>query len=369
MASTTFTQHFTNLPSNEAGNKNMSAFSSSTASSLPRSERLRNVTATMDYVIATADGENNIQLIHSMLNVGGTMIRPVHKILGLIGTGSNPVAIIVQHEFLTNECEISTPLIDEIKECSTAAEIKALVAPEENGAVTYPGSACFAPAPWLANILLNEESKDPHVLILTAFASAIQFDSLHEIDSDFNDKAIDHAEDFALWAWGVSVGRITETKIAIRPDDGELLDHLNNRMKQCIMPTVDTAIASASAGDNTGVFLQLSTAISKQSEEAGIANLLRREEIARAIEREETKKDKSNKLHPSIMKMLLMASSTDGDQAANELPATCLSFFNKESEGLADQELRFQFEALGYPDVNFANIFCQQCSHRQLQIC
>ena len=291
MASTTFTQHFTNLPSNEAGNKNMSAFSSSTASSLPRSERLRNVTATMDYVIATADGENNIQLIHSMMNVGGTMIRPAHKIIGLIGTGTNPVAVIVQHEFLTNECEISTPLIEDINECSTAAEIKALVAPDENGAVTYPGSACFAPAPWLQDTLLNEESKDPAVLILAAFAEAIQFDSLHEDDPDFNDKAIDHAEDFALWAWGVSVGRITETKIAIRPDDGELLDHLNNRTKQCIMPTVETAMATASAGDNTGVLLQLSTAISKQSEEAGVANLLRREEIDRAIEREEKKKD------------------------------------------------------------------------------
>ena len=295
------------------------------------------------------------------------MIRPEHKILGLIGAGCKPVAIIVHHESLTNECEICTPLLNDIKECSTAAEIKALVAPNEDSEVTYPGSACFALAPWLSNTLLNEDSQEPFVLILAAFAAATQFDSLHENDPDFSDKALDHAEDFALWAWGVSAGRITETKIAIRPEDGELTDHLNSRMKQCIMPTVDTAIAAASAGDNASVFLQLSTAISKQSEEAGIANRLRREEIDRAIERDESKKDKTNKLHSSIMNMLLMAASIDGDQAANELPATCLSFFNKETEGLADQELRFQFEALGFQDVHFAHSFISNARIGNLQ--
>ena len=64
MASATYAQHFDNLPSNDQGNKNSAAFSAATASNLSQAARLKNVTASMDYVIATADGSNQIQLLH-----------------------------------------------------------------------------------------------------------------------------------------------------------------------------------------------------------------------------------------------------------------------------------------------------------------
>ena len=59
------------------------------------------------------------------------------------------------------------------------------------------------------------------------------------------------------------------------------------------------------------------------------------------------------KPNSSFMLMLLNASSTDGD-AAKEITATCRSFFNQETVGLADQQLLVLFRILGFTYVGFA---------------
>ncbi len=52
------------------------------------------------------------------------------------------------------ECNLVTPTINALRECSTATEVAELEAPDENGLVTYPGSASFLPAPWLADAVV-----------------------------------------------------------------------------------------------------------------------------------------------------------------------------------------------------------------------
>ena len=53
--------------------------------------------------------------------------------------------------------------------------------------------------------------------------------------------------------------------------------------------------------------------------------------------------------------MFLNASSTDGDRAAKEITATCCSFFNQETAGLAVQQLSVPFRELGFPDFGFTH--------------
>ena len=106
---------------------------------------------------------------------------------------------------LTAECNLVTLTIDALCECTTATatEVAELEAPDENGLVTYPGSASFLPAPWLADAVVAANSSDPFLLITVVNAAATAFDLEHEEDASFVTSAADHAGDFILWASGI----------------------------------------------------------------------------------------------------------------------------------------------------------------------
>ena len=64
------------LPPNDDGNKNITSFSEAMNKDLSEDERIKNLTEDMDEIIAFADGESKIQLVHSVTNLGGTRSRP-----------------------------------------------------------------------------------------------------------------------------------------------------------------------------------------------------------------------------------------------------------------------------------------------------
>ena len=71
--------------------------------------------------------------------------------------------------------------------------------------------------------ILNEDTMDPWELIVSILIAAAAFDASHKNDPDFeNYTATNHAEELALWLYGVYSGDIPETRLSIRPDDGEL---------------------------------------------------------------------------------------------------------------------------------------------------
>ena len=137
-----------------------------------------------------------------------------------------------------------------------------------------------------------------------------------------------------------------ETRYFVRPNDGEFEAFCDERHRHCILPTLNEP-APESNQANAAVLVQLTRSISRQTEEAETANLLRREKLQRMKEKDESKKDKTKKIHSSILNKMRMASSTDGDRAAGELVESCKAFMNSETTGLEDQELNLQFEDLG----------------------
>ena len=104
---------------------------------------------------------------------------------------------------LTDDCNLVTPTIDALCECTTATEVAELEAPDENSLVTYPGSASFLPAPWLADVVIAANSSDPFLLITVVNAAATAFDLEHEEDENYVTSATDHTGDFSVWAWGI----------------------------------------------------------------------------------------------------------------------------------------------------------------------
>ena len=119
------------------------------------------------------------------------------------GTGEIATAFEVNLITLTADCNLVTPTIDALRECTTATEVAELEAPDENGCVTYPGSASFLPAPWLADVVIAANSSDPFLLITVVNAAATAFDLEHEEDENYVTSATDHTGDFIVWAWGI----------------------------------------------------------------------------------------------------------------------------------------------------------------------
>ena len=82
----------------------------------------------------------------------------------LSGTGEIATAFEVNLITLTADCNLVTPIIDALRECTTSTEVAKLEAPDENCRVTYPGSASFLPAPWLADAVIAANSSNLMIL-------------------------------------------------------------------------------------------------------------------------------------------------------------------------------------------------------------
>eukprot|EP00957_Ditylum_brightwellii_P190265 14482835-Ditylum_brightwellii.AAC.1 len=110
-----------------------------------------------------------------------------------------------------------------------------------------------------------------------------------------------------------------------------------------------------SSSKTLSVLRQLSDSISGQNKHATTTNKLMEDNMSCIKENDDKKKDRLKKLHPSILKMIKMVSSTDGDKAADTMVQTCKDFMNCESAGLANQTLCFHFKDIGLNDVSFAH--------------
>ena len=83
------------------------------------------------------------------------------------------------------------------------------------------------------------------------------------------------------------------------------------------------------------------------------ANVLKRKEIKQRNEVSKQKKDRIKDMHPSILNMILMASSTDSE-FIGEYTESFKLFFNSKTQGYANLKLHHQFEDPGIHNVGYA---------------
>jgi hypothetical protein len=128
---------------NELGNKNTSTYTEAWSPDKSNSVRFQTLVSDINNVIFAADQDKNIHALQSFKVTGGTLLRPTTKLMCLLGTGSSATAFIIDKQSLLNPCNLITPTINELQECSNEDEVNAINAPDDGGAVTYPGSASF----------------------------------------------------------------------------------------------------------------------------------------------------------------------------------------------------------------------------------
>ncbi len=148
------------------------------------------------------DQDKKIHALHSFKVSGGTLLCPTTKLMCLLGLGSSATAFLVDKQSLLHPCNLVTPTINDLQECSEEDEVNAINAPHDNGAVTYPGSASFFAAPWLVNTIMDTGTSNYSKLIPAVNAAATKFNAKHKNDAEYTTSASNHAGGFILWAWG-----------------------------------------------------------------------------------------------------------------------------------------------------------------------
>ena len=82
-----------------------------------------------------------------------------------------------------------------------------------------------------------------------------------------------------------------------------------------------------------------------------------------AVNKEDEKKEKSVKWHPSTTKFVRNAASTDGITPATSIPLTFRRVINADSLGQADIELTEQMMGLGHEEIEWDLIFTNSIRH------
>ncbi len=129
------------------------------------------------------------------------------------------------------------------------------------------------------------------------------------------------------------------------------------RHAKCILPPLGAMGIQGATGQpghlEHEVFKSLGKGLKRMGEAADEANLLKQEEIKLRGDKDDKKKDCIKDMHPSISKMILMASALD-NEIQGEYAESFKAFYNSKNHGYANMELHHQFDAKGFHNVGFA---------------
>ena len=284
----TWANWFINHPSNDAGNKNLPAFSSTLDADFSNEAKLKDLVEEIDTVILAANVNKKLALFHSPKNFGGTRTRPDDKVACLIGLGNKATPVIFDLESAFQSLRIRVPGVFELAACTAAEEMAALEVPGENAIIGMEGLAIYIPGPVLRNVIIELATKDPFELIPLLSQVARAFDQANE-----GARAVKHADNLCAWIYGVKAGLIPETRYSIDPDDAELEAFGIKRACQCITSNSATTTRPGEAVtlDGANVISQLTNALNIQNEYLGDANVINCRNQVIADQREEQKKD------------------------------------------------------------------------------
>jgi hypothetical protein len=140
----TWSEWFTNHPSNDAGNPNLQAFSDTLSSGETKATKLQQVTEEIDTDILAANRSNGIMILYSPRNFGGTRTRPENKLVCMLGMDPQAVSVLVYLNSALAICDIIVPTILELLGCTTAQGVEDI--PASAGGVTgFKGSLIYIP--------------------------------------------------------------------------------------------------------------------------------------------------------------------------------------------------------------------------------
>ena len=99
---------------------------------------------------------------------------------------------------------------------------------------------------------------------------------------------------------------------------------------------------------------QLAKALTIQNKHLEDANVINHKNQILAEERKEKEKDRTKKIHPTILYMLKQAAATNPHDNNSNIAPSCLRFINSDNVGMVQFELTHQFASYRLDGVVFA---------------
>jgi hypothetical protein len=330
----------------------MQAYSNTLSSRDLEFEKPHSMVKEIDKVILAADANRNVLIFHSPKNFGGTRTLSKNKVFGLIGLGTQAMWVQINLISALTNCNIVVPTVQELSDCKTAQEVNDIPIPAVNGFVGFERLVIFIPTPALRNAMFATNIQDPIEQIPLMTTTARDFDNAAQANN-MQGTALTHADDLNAWLYRVKWGLINETRYNVISDNKEAANFFNNRHLQCIS-NARQGLAQGRVVDNDAILQQLTTAISAQKEAATASNNLLRNKIQHQVMQEESNKDQTKKIHPSIVKMVACAAAAHSNDENKDPPATFTRFINCKNVGMAQYNLIHQSKEQGFPDIVFA---------------
>jgi hypothetical protein len=130
--------HLAAQADNELGNKNTMVYTEAWSPDKNNNKRFQTLILDVGNVLLATDQDKKIHALHSFKVSGGTPLHPTTKLMCHLGLGSSATAFLLNKQSLLNPCNLVTPTIYNLQECSNEDKVNAINTPPKNRAVTYP---------------------------------------------------------------------------------------------------------------------------------------------------------------------------------------------------------------------------------------
>ena len=265
-------------------------------------------------------------MYHSITNLGGYRSKPTNKYVGLLGFGPDATAVIFNEASIVTILEESCPSHTTLKNISESANVAAANVPASRPYELKSGIFQFLP-PFISSPFTELNDKDPAQLLVNLNAIISSFDQEHADDDTFA-AACENCKQLRAFLYCSTKNKVPDLTCRPDPDDAELQRFKTRRQLDCVLPIVNHPNENDNAVGNTDAVQQLANNLQNQTD------LIEELKIGREEARND-KKVKFDDLHGSSLRLVLNASSQNGEVTPGKPSTHCAEFFSKSSAAKA----------------------------------
>ena len=363
-AAASFKEYYSRSTTGAGGNRNEDGFNTAMDPETDRRVALKafnNIDGSFFY----AGPNKQLKIVHGLTDMGNTITRPESKIGGHMGLSDIAFIGIVNFDEALSITTFETPKGEELANCITSDALRGLQPGDSPD--TYERPKVFIPAPFIQQAVIQSGSSCPIELI---FKVREAYTKLYEnLDPSLEDATNAHVELFEQFCWGVHNEKFTMgTILSPDADDDELMSFSKGYHASRINSegTTTSMLGVAPTGGrevSLGNIEVLTSTLTRIVEEQGSSAEILERMHQFAVDKEDEKKEKSVKWHPSTTKFVRYAASIDGIAPATTIPLTFRRVINADSLGQADIELTEQMRAAGHEEIEWDLIFTNSLRH------
>jgi hypothetical protein len=317
---------------------------------------LKAITSTPEIIALAVTEASKIVVLHSIKKLGGSLTRPQDKVVALSGISHDAKAVELIVESALKEFKSKAPKYEDLKGKSgdELKEVPALIRTSRDCANL---SGIVVPPPFITNTIIKatketENGKlEPVDLVEKILGAAKAFKEEHDEDKDYKEGGVEKSEQVVRWLMSVYHGFVDITNFKSLADNKEAKTYRVQQHKKWIIPPIgdprrDQRIKgelSALRSQN----IQVNATLSRIGEVLETNNQLQSKKIELTEEKMDREKDRTDKYHPSVIRLLCNLASYGGETAATEPAEFILAVLNCDSHTKAEKELVNQFRDKG----------------------